>query len=172
MSEPPVQPALTKRQQYANALYDLFDQGATVVELDGETPDDPSIEVRTWTGLLTAACNSVGIPVGVGTKVLTMLAHGGCIEIAQRGVKGHPSVVILNKPPTADIWAEIGRADYLTRPPTAATLDQSLQNFLNRLGGLDIVESFRNHEKRISELEAKIAELDKIAQPQKPQEGD
>ena len=141
--------------QYAEKLYNAM--------LEKSEPLD---EYRIYHGKVTELFNELKIPMGYYSRIRRLLVMNGSIEMIKRGSRGLASDVLLRHPPSElpspGQQAAIVKiaSDRLTNPAPPATLIAEFERRLARLenwrenqGGLNITESLRNHESRISHLE-------------------
>lgn len=148
------QPKQPKIVSYMAALYDIMATTATHVNPgDGEN-------ILVWQGRLIQTCTSVGIPEGYYKKVVDALRKIGSIEQLSTGTRGsNLTAFVLRYPPTAELYDEaIVKSGWqgLTSAVSPDTLAAQVRDILKRLGGLDIVGAFKNHEERIAKLETAI----------------
>ena len=138
-----------KMQQYCAALYDYFEATATIEDVEGT-------ELQVWQGQLTQATKQVGIPDGVYKRVMDQLKTLECIEQVAQGRRSMPTIILLLRAPTLDIWKEI-RSEGLTRRDEAAILRRRLDDLERRLpAGLDIVKAFSELQKQLDDLSNKF----------------
>ena len=135
----------TKTQGYANALYARMDKEA----VDG-----------IWSGRLVETCIDLGIPQGGYNRAVNALRKMGCIEQLVRGFRGSQlSSFVLRQPPTPEVWDTAfvkSRNRDLTKRPSLDTLIAQTRDLEERIGGLNIVKAFKDHEDRITALERLI----------------
>jgi hypothetical protein len=112
------------------------------------------VTISVWEGSLTATCASLGIPKGTERRVTRSLEDMMCIEVLRRGVVNYPTMIALLRPPTEELWGDRSEPG-LTSKRAFATLSQEVENLKRQMGGLNIVEAFDNHEKRLRKLESK-----------------
>ena len=158
MNEPAPIPTKTEStiMQYAEKLYDAMLSTA-----------EPIDEYHIYHGKVTELFNDLKIPMGYYSRIRRLLVANGSIEMIKRGSRGLSSDVLLRHPPTvASTPGEESAivkiaSERLTKPGASATLVAEFERRLARLeawrenqGGLNITESLRNHESRISHLES------------------
>jgi hypothetical protein len=150
----------TALRTYCSALYNLFDQEAVDVESDGSV-------YRVYKGFIVASASSVGIPDGVYRRVMERLTALQCLEVIGTGRRNVPSVIVLRRPPTPEIWDTISEKD-LTKPPSdAKMMEQEIKSLQSRLGGIDQVAAFTTIDSeltsiklRLDAIEASLAKMD------------
>ena len=144
----------TKLQAQGNALFKkILDESLVQI-----LPGSESKEVCIWKGKITQTCLELGIPYGSYRKVYLALQTIGAIQELARGVRASPTLIAVLKEPTDDVWedyAENVPRPALTKSVQAAKLAAEVKNFLDSVGGIDIAEALKNHEKRITTLEGK-----------------
>lgn len=160
--EEPVEPTKTESTvlQYAEKLYDAMLERA-----------EPIDEYHIYHGKVTELFNELKIPMGYYSRIRKLLVQNGSIEMIKRGSRGLASDVLLrhplSEPPTPGEASAIVKiaSDRLTNPGAAATLVSEFERRLARLEswrenqkGVNVTESLRNHERRISQLESEPQE--------------
>jgi hypothetical protein len=153
----PTKPSKTENTvaQYAEKLY-----GAMMER------SEPIDDFHIYHGKVTELFNELKIPMTYYSRIRRQLVSNGSIEMIKRGSRGLASDVLLRHPPSeasspgTDAAIVKIASDRLTNPGRAATLTAEFERRLARLeswrenqGGLNITESLRNHESRISRLE-------------------
>jgi len=141
---------------FAKQFYELLLERAKE-ELVGDT------SALVFRGKLTEIYDTMGISGVYYTRIRKIFRKYDCVTYVERGTKAYDSVVVLNHPPPAP---EILTEDDLTDREGDATLKavaerldeaeavtEKLENWYNGLGGLNIVEAFRNFERRLTKLE-------------------
>jgi hypothetical protein len=115
----------------------------------------PEDEVHVFVGKVTELFRELGISTAYYSRIRRLLIKNGCIQIVKRGARGLGSEVRLYHPPEDFTIGD------LTPTRNYATLILELDNRLRRLegwrdsqGGLNTGEALRNHENRLSHLEA------------------
>ena len=106
-----------------------------------------------FSGSLVEMFRSLKISQGYYSDVTRGLYTLGCMQMKQRGARSSPSIIVLHNPPTVEAWAALADSDLTTRPSGATMLEKQLENLERRMGGMDIVEAFADHEARIVQLE-------------------
>lgn len=138
-----------KMQYYCAALYSHFESTATVEDVEGT-------QLQVWRGQLSYATKKVGIPDGVYKRVMDQLKTLECIEQVAQGRRSMPTVIVLLRPPTLDIWQEI-RSEGLTRRDEAAILRRRLDDLERRLPAeLDIVKAFSELQQQLDDLSTRF----------------
>lgn len=137
-----------KTQQYANALYAHFHSNSTEKVIQGE-------KVTIWTGSLTKTCAELGIPRGTERRAMRPLEAMDCLRILQRGVGHHPTILVLSRPPTEEMWAEVSERG-LTGTVTFDRLVRDVRDIQTRLGGVDLAVALADTERRLKALEALV----------------
>ena len=146
--------------RYANMLYDAMLLESEPYPLE----DDP--EARVYHGKVTELFGQLGISMSYYTPIRRYLTTNGSIKMVKRGGRGLASDVLLRHPPPdyppAD--APTGNVkiapEHLTGTRHLATLMEEAERRLDRLeawrettGGVNIAETMRNHETRITQIE-------------------
>lgn len=135
-----------KLQTYCALLYERFLTEHTVEVVD-------EIECKIWRGKLVATALDIGIPDGVYKRVTNQLENLNCIEQLERGVRGAPSVYVLLRPPTADVWQDEIRGKGLTGRYAPAILDRRISDIERRLpNNFDVVKALGELQQQIDEL--------------------
>lgn len=143
--------------RYANMLYDAMLLESEPYPLE----DDP--EARVYHGKVTELFSKLGISMSYYTPIRRYLTTNGSIKMVKRGGRGLASDVLLRHPPPAPD-ASSGNVkiepDHLTARRHLATLVAEAEKRLDRLeawrettGGVNIAETMRNHESRITQIE-------------------
>jgi hypothetical protein len=135
-----------KLRGYVNAFYAFMDQNAEDEIIRGS-------KVTVWRGFIRKSCDELGMPNGTEKRLIGPLTDMGCIQLIQRGVNIHPSVVVLFNPPTEDLWEQLEPRQNLTRRMTYATMGQDLRAVQKQIGGVNLKELAKNFEDRISAIE-------------------
>lgn len=151
VNEPLVGRKQPKIVGYMASLYDAMSTEAMSLEAeDGQ-------QTLIWQGRLIATCTSVGIPEGYYKKVVDALRKLGSIEIVSRGKRGSTlTVIVLRYPPTEELYEDaIVKSGWegLTSQPSLDTLAAQVRDILKSIGGLSIVDAFKNQEDRLVTLE-------------------
>lgn len=122
-------------------------------------------EAGVWTGRLTETYAKLKLSQRFYTPIMRVLNNSGCIEMLQRGARGHPSIANLVRPPTTeDIELVDNRKSSLTdagRPDKVGEVEKRVSVIEKRLGNLDILEAMANFENRLKEIEATNAKTTK-----------
>lgn len=119
-----------------------------------------------WNGFVGETARSLGIPKGTENRILKSLTDMGCIEVLVRGAPSHPTLIVLFKPPTSDLWEQIRQTPSLTRAPTLATMRRELRDISQQLGGVNLKKIIKNFEDRIDTIETfleKTTEFDRYS---------
>ncbi len=146
-------------------LYDSFSTEATALPAPGpaSVPNGGN-DVLIWQGRLIQTCLSVGIPEGYYKKVVDALRKLGCIEIVSRGKRGSTlTVIVLRYPPTEELYEDaIVKSGWegLTNQPSLDTLAGQVRDIIKSIGGLSIVNAFKDHEDRVHDLELQVGTLE------------
>lgn len=148
-------PQLTKLQIYCSSLYDLWDRESAIVELSG------GVKVKVWKGYITTSAASVGAGEGTYTRVVERLTSLGCVKVVEKGRRNSPSTVVLNYPPTAEIWDKKVSSEDLTTPPSSAMLLAEIKEVRRRTGDIDIIAAFTEVEKMLVGLETRLTEVER-----------
>lgn len=142
---------------YMSALYDKMSSTAEPVTTERQET------ILVWQGRIIETCTSIGIPEGYYKKVVDALRTIGCIEVLSRGKRGASlTTIVLRFPPTAELYeGAIVKSGWqgLTTAPSLDTLAAQVRDVLKQIGGLHIVDAFKNHEDRIAKLETAVRDL-------------
>lgn len=106
-----------------------------------------------WNGFIGETCRKLDIPKGTENRILKPLTDMGCIEVLVRGATSHPTVIVLFKPPTEELWEQIRQTPSLTRAPSLAKMRVELRDIQRQLGGVNLTKVVKNFEDRISKVE-------------------
>lgn len=145
--------------QYARDFYDaLVKRGA--LEL---LPDSGNKEVVVFRGKLLPVFQGLGISNIYYSKIRRIFIKYDCVTYLQRGTRSYDSVLVLNHPPPQELSPED-----LTERPGDATLQavaervgelehsvETLENWRESLGGIDILKALREFELRLAKVEKK-----------------
>lgn len=148
----PKQPKLVS---YANAFYAHMSENAVDEIIRGN-------KYTVWKGYISDTARNLSIPKGTENRILKSLTTMGCVEILVRGASHNPTVVVLFKPPTDDLWEQIQQTPSLTRAPTLATMRREQRDILQQLGGVNLKEVLKNFEDRISKMETFLEKTTKF----------
>src|SRR6266576_2837405 len=140
----PVEPP--KLHSYASWLYAHMAEESREQIIKGN-------KYTVWEGFIGKTARELNLPAGTEDRVMKELSSMGCIEILVRGVSQSPTVVVLFKPPTPDLWEQIRSTPSLTRAPTLATMRREQRDILKQLGGVNLKEVLKDFEDRISAIE-------------------
>jgi hypothetical protein len=160
----PVATTISKTQvtvtQYAEKLYDAMIERS-----------EPIDEYHIYHGKVTELFNELKIPMTYYSRIRRLLVMNGSIEMIKRGSRGLASDVLLRHPPSELPSPGTGSAivkiasDRLTNPAPPATLIAEFERRLARLeawrettGRVNITDTLRNHESRLSHLESEPQE--------------
>lgn len=136
-----------KLQGYVSAFYAHMAENAKDEIVRGN-------KYSIWKGFIGKTSRSLDIPKGTEYRIFGALTEMGCIEVLVKGASEHPTVVVLFKPPTPDLWAQIKNSPSLTRAPTLAKMRGELRDIQRALGGVNLNKVVKNFEDRISKVEA------------------
>jgi hypothetical protein len=130
--------------RHSQALYHALNELAKPEQVQG-------VMLTVFRGQMTHVFDSLNISRSYYTPIRTLLVENDCILIVQRGSRSVESIIVLQQEPSPE---------GMTMPPLtgrshAAKVSARLDNLEERLGGLDIVKAFDNHEKRLKALEGK-----------------
>jgi hypothetical protein len=139
--------AVTK---YSVLLYDLLAK-ETKLEIIQD------VEVPIFRGSLTKLWEQTGGSNAYYSKVMRNLTDLGCISVLQRGAGRMESVVAIIRRPDGEEISPAG----LTRRPRPDTLVADVENIKRNLGGIDIVEAFKDVETRLLSLEREVRDFGK-----------
>jgi hypothetical protein len=87
---------------------------------------------------------------------MTPLEAMDCIQLLQRGVSNHPTVINLLRPPTEELWGEYVDLG-LTSRPTLASMSREVRDIKRTLGGVNLGEALLNLDRRLTVVEAFIS---------------
>lgn len=142
-------------------LYGELESQSAIEEMDG-------VKLRVFKGSIVAAYRNCGIPQSYYSDVRKALTGMGCITILRQGARAKPTVIVLHKSPELSDY-EVVRHSELTPRLDPAIVAQRVDDLMKQLGGINIVEAFRNHEERLRELELTTEKLlqDSLKTPNK-----
>jgi hypothetical protein len=132
----------------AEAFYKELDAHAIDAEVDG-------IPVRVFSGPVTERYRATGASQGYYTRVFDALKELGCITVMTMGRRAEPSVIVLHYPPdeTEFVFLE---SEGLTGTPEDARLRLRLENLEKRIGGVNIVDTLYQLDKRLTKVEREV----------------
>jgi hypothetical protein len=136
--------------------------------LAGEAKDEiiessqGKVSVPIWRGSLSNLWSQIGASNSYYSKVMSNLDKLNCINVLVRGSAGNQSVVAVIRRPHVD---EIESSSYpkrdLTPRSDAGILSAEVEALKKNIGGIDIVEAFKNLEDRVSKLEREVGKVGK-----------
>lgn len=145
---------------YARQFYELLKERATLEEiLPSET--DEAVSALIFRGKLMEVFAELKVAQTYYTRIRAIFLKYDCVTYIQRGTKSYDSVLALHHPPPE----ELPKQDLTYRPGDAtlsavaervSDLERSaakIESWLDQLGGINLVEVFRNFEGRIADLE-------------------
>lgn len=132
--------------EVATTFYDELFKLSKKEEVNGETYD-------IFRGSMTDVWNRISNSQSYYVPVMGFLRDYGYITLVQRGRRGRESIITLHGQPARE---EVEGLDLTTASPLA-TMQADIQKMSDRLGGLDIVEAFKNIEGRLKKLEDQAA---------------
>jgi hypothetical protein len=132
-------------------LYKQLEENSTIEDMDG-------VSLRVFRGPFVRAYRTCAIPQSYYTDVRKSLISMGCITNLRQGARNKPSVIILHKPPELADYEVVKHSD-LTPRLDPAILAQRVDDLARQIGGFNILEGFRDHERRLRELELEIARV-------------
>jgi hypothetical protein len=123
--------------------------------------DSNADEDHVWQGSIIDASRQVGINIGSYSRVVNALRKLGCIEQVKQGYRGNPSIYRIHFPPTDEVWLKNApdRTEDLTRAPSSDTMAAQIKDIQKQLGGIVIVDAFKNIEDRLQKVERQVKEL-------------
>jgi hypothetical protein len=134
--------------QYTDDFYKRLNNEAERETING-------IKVDVFKGSLTELYRAMGIGQSYYSRIMDSLKSMGCVTMVQRGSRKTPSILVLHHAPDRGEWqAHHARPD-LTKRMEGATLSDRVFNVEQRLGGINIVDAFKNLEERLQALEKK-----------------
>jgi hypothetical protein len=113
-----------------------------------------------YTGFITQLPQVLGISPSMYHKLRSILIQSDCIVFMKRGGRGEPSTIQLLQPPTED-GVESALKDLTYRPGAARVRDMEerlarLEGWRESTANVNIAETLRDFEMRISKLESKL----------------
>lgn len=141
-------PAIPK---YTLRFYDALRSHANVETINGH-------EIPIYRGPISKLWNEIGASNSYYSRVMNNLVNLECISVLVRGSANVESVVALLHRPHAD---EIPHKKPLTTRRPDATMVTDLEAVKRNIGGINIVEAFKNLEDRVSKLEREVKQLGK-----------
>jgi len=127
-------------------VYNAILDQATVEVIDGN-------ELHIYRGQISKLYATLGIAQSYYTEIFQQLDDQGCIVMLQRGSKGVDSVIVcLHEPSEAGYQPPRGPRD-LTSAEDFANMIEEHRLLVKLVGGMDIVEAFREFDKRLKRLE-------------------
>lgn len=146
---------LTNIQIYCNGLYELFESEAENVDSEGSV-------YRVWKGFIVQSAANVGIPDGVYTRVMDRLRILGCLQVIETGRRNTPSVIVLLRPPTQEVWDAIDEKD-LTKPPSdAKILGQTMEKIKTQIGEINAVDAFRAIDSQLTSIKERLDAIEGV----------
>ena len=113
-----------------------------------------------FVGSVTSVVKSMNVSHVYFTRLPRMLEQLGCIERQTKGAGGKPGVIVLFHRPTLDEYMTTYKKQHLTRSPTLDTIKAAIETTNRRLPSIDLPRWIQSVEMKLSELEARIAELE------------
>jgi hypothetical protein len=113
-----------------------------------------------WQGKIIETCRQLGINVGSYSRVVNSLRTLGCIELLEKGYRSRPTIYRIHFPPTPEVWERNApdRTEDLTSGPSSDTMAAAVRDLQQQIGGINIVEAFKNVEGRLQKLEQQARE--------------
>ena len=111
-------------------------------------------------GSVTALVTSMNVSHAYYTRLPRLLVQLGCIERQSKGAGGKPGVVVLFRRPTLDEYLTTYKRKHLTRSPQLDTIKAAIETTNRRLPSIDIPRWMQSVEVKLSELEARVVELE------------
>jgi len=130
---------------HAKALYRVFDDNAMPEKVD-------DVYVRVWRGSIVDTYKSIGASQHFYTPVMSTLKDLGCVTVLSAGRRARPSVLALHHPPDETEYLFYSE-NRLTNSPESAKLRGRLELLEKRIGGINIVDTLVELEKRVARLE-------------------
>lgn len=131
--------------QHLQTVYALLVKEAKLEDIAG-------VEQPVFRGSISALYREAKISQSLYTRIFDTLNEAGCITTLQRGAREIPSIIVLHSEPSESQFTGRG-GRRLTADPEAATLAGKVRALEKNVGGLNIVEMFRDIENRLSRLE-------------------
>jgi len=141
----------------------LFVQCAAMYGAFAEQAEDTD-EGTVWSGRIMELVDQTGIPRGGYKRAIDRLIEMRCIEQVSRGFRGDSrTVYLLRYPPTPEVWDTFVKSsrEGLTGRPTFDSLVAEVREIQANIGGMSIVDAFRELENRIKVLEQQQQQHDK-----------
>ena len=140
---------------HACTLYGEFEATSQWDVVDG-------VDIRVWKGSIVDTYKSIGASQHFYTPVMSVLKDLGCITILSSGRRARPSVIALHHPPDETEYLFYSE-NRLTNSPESAKLRGRLEMLEKRIGGINIVDTLVELEKRVARLEH-LAQKDSVTQ--------
>lgn len=147
--------------RHANAVWRLMLENAETEKVAIPMTDDV-VECLVFRGRIGDVFKAANVSNTYYTPVRKILVDFGSITILERGTVHNPSLVILDpdRPPPTTAEELIVKSDPedLTTDELLAMLLRRVEVLETRLGGINIVEAFRNVETRLSNVESQTGD--------------
>jgi len=140
-------PTTDKIFEVATDFYDELFKLSEQEDIDGQT-------FNVYRGSMSPVWKRVSNSQSYYVPVMSLLRDRGYMSVLQRGTRGRPTVIAFHARPQREEIDELT----LTGASTLATMQAEIESVVERLGGMDIVKAFENHERRILKLEEDAAD--------------
>jgi hypothetical protein len=111
-----------------------------------------NLSIRVWRGSIVDAYKSLGVSQTFYTPVMNTLKDLGCITVLSSGRRASPSVLALHHAPDETEYLFYSESR-LKNSPESAKLRGRLEMLEKRIGGINIVDTLVELEKRVARLE-------------------
>lgn len=126
-----IEPAVLKHAVY---VYDALAQEA---EPNPElAPADIPVYVGHWTTVMFKLEEQGKTNRQAAYKAMKFLVDAGCVERLQKGTKENPSIIVLNYPPTMEIYKGQQSPTMTSRKSSLAVLKQQVSDITTRMNDL------------------------------------
>jgi hypothetical protein len=110
-------------------------------------------EIMIYRGQVSKLYATLGIAQAYYTEIFQQLDDQGCITMLQRGSKSVDSVIVCHHEPSAAAYAPRRGPRDLTSAEDYANMIEEHRRLVKLVGGMDIVEAFRELDERVKRLE-------------------
>lgn len=125
-------------------------------------PDKTPVYVGHWTSILFKLEKEGRTNRQAAYKAMKFLVDAGCVERLQKGTKENPSIMVLNYPPSMEIYKGQSSPTMTSRKSSVAMLKQQVIDLTARLGELSDRQEAeaRNFNATIDILVKRLAKLE------------
>jgi len=117
-------------------------------------------EEKVFVGSITQVVKSMNVSHVYHSRLPRLLVQLGCIEWKQKGSGKRAGIIVLNQRPTIDDYRITYKRAHLTRSPRLDTIQAAIETTNRRLPNIDLPRWIQSVEVKLSELEARIVELE------------